>query len=106
MTVFDGSEGGEIDLETAKAWTQNYRARQSGTDAVKSHFFGREVLQKLLDQEGCMGTRMYYGVDESGKRQLILIGADASGNDQEDGIILDKSTTCPPVCVVSALSGE
>ncbi|WP_187263322.1 hypothetical protein [Pontibacter beigongshangensis] len=106
MAVFNGNEGGEIDLATAQAWTQNYRDMHKNEDVVKAHFFGREVLQRLLAQDGCMGARMYYGIDDSGKKQLILIGVDADGNDQEDGIVLDKSSSCPPYCSVGSLAGK
>ncbi|TXK49109.1 hypothetical protein FVR03_06920 [Pontibacter qinzhouensis] len=106
MAVFNGSEGGEIDLATAKALTQNYRDKQNDPDVVKAHFFGREVLERLLAQKDCVGARMYYGLDEEGKKQLILVGVDANGTDLEDGIILDKSSPCPPNCSVgSSLAG-
>lgn len=100
MAVFNGTEGSAIELEQAAAWTANYRkeaiADASGT-VTKAHFYGREILQKLLDQEGCMGIRMYYARDENGQKQLVLVGADAEGNDMQ-GMVVDTGKICPPDC--------
>ncbi|MER2998436.1 hypothetical protein [Pontibacter populi] len=100
MATFNGTEGSAIELEQAAAWTANYRkeaiADPNGM-VTKAHFYGREILQKLLDQEGCMGIRMYYARDEKGQKQLVLVGADAEGNDMED-IVVDNSKICPPDC--------
>lgn len=99
MATFNGSEGAPIDRTEAAKWTANYRNAVAGANgaAVKAHFYGREVLQKLLDQPGCMGIRMYYARDEKGQKQLILVGADADGNDMEE-LVVDSSKVCPPDC--------
>lgn len=100
MATFNGTEGEPIDLAQAAAWTASYRKTEAenveGT-VTKAHFFGREIVQKLLDQEGCMGIRMYYAHDEKGEKQLLLVGADAEGNDMED-LVVDGSRICPPDC--------
>ncbi len=109
---FTGNEGGPISRETAKNWTKNYEdaetAREPGKTATKAHFFGKESILKLLNQEGCVGMRIYYAQDENGDKKLLLVGAK---NDQEDilptdmkaaseesDIILDLSWPCPPYC--------
>lgn len=103
MPTFNGSEGDIIPIEQAVQWTSNY-CKQAETDEGKlltqAHFYGREILQKLLDQEGCMGIRMYYGIDEEGQKQLILVGADADGNDLEE-MVVDHSSICPPDCATT-----
>ncbi|GAA4430209.1 hypothetical protein GCM10023188_16600 [Pontibacter saemangeumensis] len=106
MSYFDGSEGEAIPLDEAAAFTANYR-RSHGDKAetVKAHFFGRDILQKILEQEGCAGIRMYYGLDGSGEKQLVLVGVDADGQDMEDGLVADRSRVCPPDCAVGALNG-
>ncbi|MDX5422433.1 MAG: hypothetical protein LPK07_12465 [Hymenobacteraceae bacterium] len=105
MAMYNGSEGEEVSLKEAAAWTRNYRSQQADKAAtVKAHFFGQEILQKILSQEKCVGMRMYYGLDGTGGKQLILVGVDADGNDLEDGVIADRSKVCPPDCVESALS--
>ncbi|MCJ8164525.1 hypothetical protein MKJ04_06675 [Pontibacter sp. E15-1] len=106
MLNYNGSEGESISLEEAASYTANYRNQQSqDTGTVRAHFFGREILQKILDQEGCVGIRMYYGLDDAGNKQLVLIGANADGEDQEEGTVADRSKVCPPDCVVGHLNG-
>lgn len=106
MSYYNGSEGEAIALEEAAALTANYRSQSEGVaETVKAHFFGREILQRILDQGGCAGIRMYYGMDGDGGKQLVLIGVDGAGQDMEDGTIADRSRVCPPDCATGALNG-
>ncbi|MCX2740989.1 hypothetical protein [Pontibacter anaerobius] len=109
MPKFDGSEGVVIELATASQWTKNYREHAKPDPArgmvVKGHFFGRQVLEQILSQEGCMGIRMYHAVDERGQRQMVLVGANADGEDMVEGTVVDGAKVCPPDCVQSALNG-
>lgn len=98
-----GKEGAPIELETAIRWTRNYRHMRPGERI--SHFFGRVHLQALLDQEGCMGIRIYYAnslklngwqrfilsisnflrkeiAGAEGEEHLILVGSTREGKDQ------------------------
>lgn len=108
MPKFNGSEGAAIDLATAAKWTKNYRASAKPDPVqgavIKGHFFGREILEQILSQEGCMGIRMYHARDEQGQRQLVLVGANAEGEDMTEGTVADGSKVCPPDCVVSELN--
>ena len=94
--AFNGSEGGEITLEVAAAMTKNYRNANRG--ATKAHFFGKDILNDILNQTGCVGIRMYYGIDAAGLKQLVIVGADANENDMTTGIIGDMSLPCPNLC--------
>jgi len=92
---FDGSEGGQITLAAGAALTAEYRRKNPG--ATKGHFFGKDILQDILDQSGCMGIRMYYGLDGDGNKELVLVGADADENDMT-ALVADLSMPCPGVC--------
>jgi hypothetical protein len=95
--AFTGKEAEQFPLNTAAEWTRNYRnSMQPG--APKAHFFGKNIIKDILNQEGCMGIRIYYALDEEGKKQLIIVGADANENDIYNGIIAEKSLWCPPFC--------
>lgn len=94
---YNGTEGEAIDIAQAAAWTANYR-NGVPSETVRSHFFGNQILRKILEQEQCVGIRMYYGIDDAGTRQLILIGVDENGNDLESGTVADRSRICPPDC--------
>ena len=74
-----GKEGEEFDLNTSASWTKNHRDQHP--DQAVSHFFGKEILQKILDQDGCQGVRIYHAYSEDGKRHAILTGATADGKD-------------------------
>lgn len=95
--AFTGNEAEEFPLETAAQWTKNYRDTIKAGETI-SHFFGKNIIQQILDQDGCMGIRIYYALDENGKKQLIIVGADAKENDIYTGIIAERSYICPPFC--------
>ena len=102
--AFNGKEGNPITLRTAKQWTKHYRKKNPG--AVKAHFYGCEQLQKLLDEPGCMGIRIYYAIDDDGNKKLVLVGAKSDENNilptdegkDGGGMLLDDSRDCPPFC--------
>lgn len=98
-----------IDLATASKWIKNYGSGAAPDPVqgfvIKAHFFGREILQEILDQPGSMGIKMYHARDEKGQRQLVLVGADADCQDMTEGIIADGSSFCPPMCSSGELNG-
>ncbi len=94
--AFDGSEGEQISLSEGATLTSNYR--NSNPNGRLGHFIGKDILNAILAQTGCKGIRIYYGIDSSGKQELILVGADANQNDQVSGIIADRSLPCPANC--------
>lgn len=96
---FTGNEGGYISLSAAATLTANYRSGQM--DPVLGHFLGATKLQELLDQTGCVGLRIYYGVDsETGSKEIVVVGVDENENDilGANPLILDQSMPCPPYC--------
>ena len=75
--AFNGTEGKKISLKDGGKWTSNYRKSKS--------------------EEGCVGIRMYYGIDDDGEKILILAGVKANEDDITD-LIVDKSVSCPSRC--------
>lgn len=96
MTV-TGNENHGITLAEASAMTKRYRDSVSATATI-AHLFGEGAIQSILDQEGCKGIRIYYGLNEENEKQLIITGVDANGNDLYNGILAERSYTCPSVC--------
>jgi hypothetical protein len=94
---FTGDENHDFPLQTASEWTKNYRNASAAT-ATKAHFFGKAAIQAILNQEGCVGIRIYYALDASGNKQLIIVGADANENDLYQGLIAERSSPCPARC--------
>ncbi len=93
---FTGDEAEHIPLDLAARWTRTYREKHPAE--TKAYFFGRNILQKILDPENCMGIRVFYALDDDSQKQLILVGADAEGNNQLDGTIADRGYPCPDQC--------
>lgn len=93
--AFNGKEGGVISLSEGSTMTAEYR--HQNPDKLKGHFFGKDILNKILEQEGCMGIRIYYGIDSEGVQQLVLAGADNEENDILE-IVGDISFPCPDAC--------
>ena len=109
MATFNESAGGPIPLSTAKKWTANYRVT-SKPDDTEAHYFGGDIIHRLLNQDKSVGIRMYYALDDQGKKQLLLVGVDKDGNnllpvddaagrsEGDDPIIVDYSLPCPTYC--------
>ncbi len=100
-------------MEDFRRWLQRYKEEESqlrGKEpdkVVRAHFYGCDHIQALLDQDGCKGIRIYYGIDDNGDRQLILFGADANmkniksehiGKGNGGGGGIDHGEPCPPFC--------
>jgi hypothetical protein len=73
------------------------RATEEG--AVGGLFSKRAVLA-LLSRSDAEFLRYYHARDESGRQTLVLVAADAKGNDLLDGgsSTLDRHWPCPPYC--------
>lgn len=95
--AFNGTEGEEITLANASSMTKKYR--HDYPNQTLGHFFGKEIIERILDQSDAMGIRVYYGIDEDGKKQLILVGVDADENDLTN-LVADVSFPCPDACSV------
>ncbi len=86
------------DLKTISGWTKNYRT-SAPEGATLGYFFGRSVIEAILDQPGCEGIRIYNAIDSEGVKQLILTGVNEDGNDIYQGILAERPTKNPPYYV-------
>jgi hypothetical protein len=109
-----GDEGAAIDLEMAAQWTKNHRHHHPKD--IESQFFGNKILNHILQQEGCMGIRIYYANDQTpsgwqkfwisvsnfilsafanvnGKRHFVITGVTADGEDQLPDAVTGKIST-------------
>jgi hypothetical protein len=93
---FDGTEGEQISLQEGAELNQNYR--NANPNKRIGHLMGEEIINQILAQPGCKGIRFYYGLDSNGKKEIVLVGTDANGNDMVTGIIADKAKPCPIYC--------
>ena len=98
---FTGNEDHSITLDDASEMTKNYR--DANPDDIKGHFFGKAAIQAILDQDQCVGIRIYYGISTGSttnppQKQLIVVGVLENQDDLYNGSIADKSMICPPAC--------
>ena len=94
--AFDGTEGKSITLQEGSTLTSNYR--NANPNATLGHYIGKDIINTILGQSGCVGIRVYYGLDSSGEKQLVFVGVDANGNDMVTGTIADRTVGCPQSC--------
>jgi hypothetical protein len=72
---------------------------------VVSSFIGANNVKAILDQEDCIGIRIYNGYDTiEDKISLVLVGVDSNDKDMlTNGIIYDKVVKCPPHCPTNTI---
>jgi hypothetical protein len=95
--MFTGNEDHSITLADASAMTEAYR--ESVPDGSrKGGFFGRDAIETILAQEGCVGIRYYNGINSKDEPVIILVGADKDENDLYTGAIMEFAIPCPTQC--------
>ncbi len=105
---YDGSDSGPIDLSTARKWVQNFKTAHPDPKEIRSHYFGRWIIDKILRQPGCTGLRIYYALNDEGAKELIISGVDGQGgtmnpqsltlSGDDPNTLADASFPCPPIC--------
>jgi hypothetical protein len=103
---FKPNVGGKISKKEAMEWIEKYdkELRKDKSKDTKSVFYGRDVLLRILSEEGSAGITFFFAMkfNEFAKKdtlQLVLVPT------REDGTHIwkeDTSTTSP---VASASSG-
>ncbi len=94
---FTGKEDHSISLEDAGNMTRNFQL-QAAPNQIIGGFFGKDAVLAIISQEGAVGMRYYYGMDDEGTPHIILIGVSADRNDMTDGLLAERATKCPPSC--------
>lgn len=94
----DENTGSIITLEKAQNLARAFNEKY--TDETISSFIGANNVKRILEQEGCVGLRIYNGFsNETQKISLIIIGVDKDEKELvEEGIIYDQLLICPPMC--------
>ena len=67
--------------------------------------FSKQSVLAMLSRNDAQYLRYYHARDASGKRTMVLVAADADGNDLIDGAgtqMLDHHFPCPPYCPTTA----
>ena len=101
---FDGTEGSLISMKEGAAMTAAHReAYPTNNQCI---FFGKNMLQDLLNQDDAMGLRFYFARNPEGKMTLVTIAVDSQGKDIQ-AKVGNKGHSCPSDCCTdSPLSGN
>lgn len=98
---YDADQDHDITLQEAIDWTTNYRT-SVGSEETRGHFFGKDAIEAIFDQANCTGMRIYYALDGNGAKQLVIVGVTSTGDDLYEGLLAERSLTCPANCASSS----
>ncbi len=97
--------GNEVPPEKGKQWIKTYQ--DQNPDSLKAVFYGSDILQAILDQQNCVGIRIYKAIGDDGLETFVLVGAKGNGNNiwpsstgdsTPQGIVAENGHPCPPYC--------
>jgi hypothetical protein len=108
--------GEEIGYELGHQMVTDYQ--NSHPADVKSYIVGRQIIDRILAQPGCVGIKFLNAYNEMGQKTLVYIGLDAAGNNileyscinvngelvEEKGIVADR-VRIPGTSVKTGLEG-
>ncbi len=85
---YTGEEGNFITASVANEHTNRFheKKKKEGRDRqtyTEAQFFGKKQLQKLLEKEGCVGLRFYFGATKEDKFDdgLVIVAVNEDGKD-------------------------
>jgi hypothetical protein len=125
--LYPPDTGTFISLKEADRLINNHEEQEKSRgkkDVTKAYFFGKDKIRELLDYEGSVGIRIYYGVDLDGDgkddKKMVIYPVDKDGKnmpyrapkpkiaglslmndstpDDDDGTALDGGAPCPAYC--------
>ena len=88
----------ELAVDFVHAFRTNFPTEQPGFTV------GRDIIDQILAQPGCVGIRLYNAINEEGQKTMVYLGIDADGNNllkrtvvmqdgtiaQDDAIVADR----------------
>lgn len=89
--------GNFITLDEASEMTAHYRETIQPGETI-AYAISKDFISQVLNQTGCDGLRIYYGINENGDKTLIINGIDMTGDDLYNGLIADGVWACPSFC--------
>jgi len=99
----DPNTGSIITQQRAQELVRAFDVKFPGQ--IVSSFIGANNVKAILNQEDCIGIRIYNGYDTiEDKISLVLVGVDSNDKDMlTNGIIYDKVVKCPPHCPTNTI---
>lgn len=97
---FTGNENHSISLQEASALTANFRNGKP-IETIIGHYYGKQAIQNILNQEDCVGIRIYYAQDTNNSPKLVIVGVKANQDDIYNGLIAEFGNACPNQCSIA-----
>jgi len=99
--TFTGNENHGITLTEASQLTANYRNAHPGAMTIKGFYYGKQAIDSILTQDGCVGIRIYYAQNMDATPTMVITGVDKEGNDMYAGQLAEFGVPCPSTCSVA-----
>ena len=96
--------GGEISHEMGQDLVKAYET--ACPDGPAGFMLGRNILEKILAQPGCVGIRFHHAVNKEGQRTVVYIGMDENGKDiLQHTMVTEGGTITSKEAIVADLAG-
>ena len=110
--------GEEIGLELGTQMVKGYQ--KANPSDVHSYLIGRDIIDQILAQPGCVGIKFFNALNEQGEKTLVYLGVDKTGNsivkftvisengrlESEKGIVADRIKTGDRTSRPSTFDGD
>lgn len=83
--------GEQISHEQANDFVESYK--QANPTGIAGYALGRNIIEKILAQPGCVGMRFHYGLNEKGQKTMVYYGMDSNGNDLVKHTVVTENGT-------------
>ncbi len=70
--------GEQITHELAAKMVKNHHDAFS-IDESNSYYIGKNIIEQMLAQPGCVGIRFFDAINETGTKTLVYVGIDVKG---------------------------
>lgn len=84
-----------ITLSDAATMTHAFRSVNSTANLGET--FGKNAVQAILNQSGCVGIRIYYAMDTNSTLKVIIVGIDSANKDMYQGLLAERGACCTPL---------
>ncbi len=100
--LYTGKENHAITLDAATKMTARFQ-KTAKNEEIAAGYFGRDIFEKILSQNNCVGIRIYNALQDNGSPTFVLIGVGSDGKDIAGGVVGEDTFPCPPFCGSSPL---
>lgn len=96
--------GEEISHDMAADFVGSYR--NAHPQEIAGWNIGRNILDQILAQPGCVAMRFYNAINEKGQKTLVYVGVDADGKDiVKKVVVLENGSLATTPAIVADRSG-